>query len=455
MRILFALVAWGQDYVRDFLEVSLPTLLAEGNIAAGEGLDGSQFLVLTDPVDFPTFQAHPLFGRLQRTLPTEFIDISRLRGGRDKYRVASRCQMEALRRSVVHSDAVILLYPDMIWCRNGVRFAVEKLEDGAEAVFTTAPAVLPEPTLAALAAEAAVTSTDDGRIVSVAPRNLAGTALRHHHPMWRAFDWDGDCFADYPSCLSWTVPNQGWLMRCFHLHPVALRAQPENPRFLASFNTSLDGEYVARLFDSTDGLAFADDTDTFALVTLRDAGMGPFPRPGGRPTVSAVARWAESNAFLLHRAFARVRFRWHAGQVDEAQWQAVERRSDTLLDEIRDRLRAPDSIIRTEDPKAYQARLERRYNPAFKGRITIDLPSAYAKQPRSRLTAALISTVAYRSVHGAKNLIARGPVGRWLRQWPAAIALWQRIKRTFQPESELQAAVSTKSLIRSIIAARR
>lgn len=453
MRILFALVAWGQDYVRDFLEVSLPTLLADGNIAGGEDLDGSRLLILTEDADVATFKAHPLFRRLQRSLDTEFIDISHFRG-RDKYGVASRCQMEALRRSAGF-EAIILLYPDMIWCRGGVRFAKEKLAAGAQAVFNPAPAVLPEPTLAALSAEAVVSDTGEGRIISIEPRKLAGIALRHHHPMWRAFEWDGDCFADYPSCLSWTVPKEGWLIRCFHLHPLALRVQNDNPRFLAGFNTSLDGEYVGRLFEATDGLAFADDTDTFAMVTLRDADMGPFPRPGGKPNITTVARWAEAHAFLLHRAFTRVRFRWHDGAIDEAAWRAVEQRSDAVLDEIRDRLHTPDSVIRIEDPRAYQARRERRFNPTFSGSLTIELPPSHAGQPRSRLALALINNIANRSATAAKDLIARGPLGRWLRQQPTARAVWRRVRNACEPETEIHAAASASSLLRSILAAKR
>src|SRR5262245_32199775 len=146
MRILFALVAWGNDYVRDFLDVSLPTLLAEGNLdAAGPG---SSLTILTTQRDAATFEADPRFAVAKRIMATEFIDISRLRTG-DKYQFASRCQLEALRRSEDY-DAVVFLYPDMVWCSGGVKFAVQSLDKGKLALFAPAPSVLPEPTLEAL-----------------------------------------------------------------------------------------------------------------------------------------------------------------------------------------------------------------------------------------------------------------------------------------------------------------
>jgi hypothetical protein len=447
MRILFALVAWGNDYVRDFLDVSLPTLLAEGNLAdAGAG---SCLMILTTQTDARTFESDPLFTAVKRFMATEFIDISRLRTG-DKYQFASRCQLEALRQSEDY-DAVIMLYPDMVWCTGGVRFAVERIKAGALGVFAPAPSVLPEPTLAALRARARPWGNDGLRNISVSPPELAGIALRHHHPMWEGFDWDGGCFAPYPACLRWNVADQGWLLRCFHLHPVALRVQRNNPRFLARFTTSLDGEYVARLFEGADGLAFANDPSTFTMVTLRDGTMGPFPDPGHQPSIAGVARWAEANAFLLHRSFAGVTFRWHEGTIDEVAWQAAERRSEAILAEIRARLYTPDSIIRVEDPEAYRARKDRAQNPASRSRSTIELPPSYARERRSRLTAALLNNIAYRAVLGANGALGRGALGSWLRRRPSAVAIWRRTKAMFQPESEIYAAVSPRTLVQTIL----
>ena len=273
--------------------------------------------------------------------------------------------------------------------------------------------------------------------------------------MWDAFDWDGGQFAGYPSCLRWNVANEGWLIHCFHLHPLALRVQRDNPRFVTRFATSLDGEYVARLFDGTQDLAFATDTDAFAMVTLRDASMGPFPTPGHGPSVATVARWAEANAALLHRAFSGVAFRWHGGPVTESAWQPAEQRARNILAEVKDRLHTPDSVIRVEDPLAYRARRARAYSPTFRNADTIELLPSQARQPRAHLAAALLNNLAFRSAMRTKALLAGGPVGRWLRQRPTAIALWQRTRRSLEPQSAMQGAASSRSLLRNILATRR
>lgn len=454
MRVLFALVAWGNAYVRDFLDVSLPTLMAEGNLSDADMLAGSRLLILTTKADVETFEADPALKSLQATIPVDYVDIRKFRTG-DKYSFASRCQLEALRRSE-DFDAVILLYPDMIWCRGGVRYAIDRLREGALGVMTPAPAVLPEPTLAALQSDTIRASgSAGGRAISVAPRRLAGIALKNHHPMWDAFDWDGGQFANFPSCLRWNVADEGWLIHCFHLHPLALRVQRDNPRYLASFSTSLDGEYVARLFDGTQDLAFATDTDTFAMVTLREGEMGPFPAPGCKPSIADVARWAEASAFMLHRAFAGVPFRWHDGPVSESIWAGAEQRAQTILAEIRQRLHTPDSVIRLEDPEAYKARRGRAHSAAFRRGTRIELPPSHARQPRGRLAATLINNLAFRAALRSKSVFGAGPVGRWLRRQPAAVALWQRTRRSLEPASAIRGAASNTSLLRSILAGRR
>jgi len=449
LRLLIALVVWGESYVREFLDYSLPSLLAEGNLPDIEHLSGSRFLVMTTAADHSRLTAHPLFRVLEQILPTEFVDISSFQAG-DKYRLASRCHVEALRRSE-DFDAVMLLYPDMIWSRGGITFAAERIARGALGFFSPAPTVLPGPTLNALLVEpGTVSDTPNGRIFSIHPRRLASIVLRHHHPMWASYDWDGDCFTDFTSCLRWNIPGQGWLIRCFHLHPVALRVQRDNPAFFTDFTTSLDGEYVTRLFSSTDRLDFARDTEHFALVTLRDASSPPLPRPGCRADVADVARWAEANALLLHRAFAKISFRWHDAQIDEATWQLAERRAELIVAQVRDRLHTPDSIIRVEDPTAYRARKRRRVAQR-RLRSRVMLPPSYDKHSRVKLMGLLARNVAYDTAWWLAEVARCSPLTVYLRQNATMLQMWKRVKPAIVPHNRIDRAVSAGSLLRHII----
>lgn len=449
MRVSFALVVWGDSYVQDFLEFSLPSLLADGNLTGNPVIDGSRFQVLTTKRDFERLTASPLFQRLQHTLPVEFVEIEQPHAG-DKYHMVSRYQMEAIRRSE-DFDAITLLYPDIIWARGAIRYAVEQLAQGALAFLSPGPTVLPEPARAALTALAKMEGPAGAQSIAIEPQQLAGIVLDHYHPMWDGFDWDGNAFTSSPACLRWDVPGQGWLIRCFHLHPVVMRMQRDNPMFFSEFNISLDAEYVARLFDGTDRLSFATDTSDFAIVSVRGGDSPPFPNPGGRSSVTTVARWAESYALLLHRAFANVAFRWHRGNADETAWWALELRSQKIIDEVRDRLHTPDLVLRAEDPTAYRARKQRRRSANAWRAPRIGLPPSRANRSRSELSKMLIYKMSYGALWRMAILIREGALGRQILRYPFLVRLWQRIKPALRPKSEMDAAISSRSLLRRIM----
>ncbi|HWK96693.1 MAG TPA: hypothetical protein VNR39_14855 [Pseudolabrys sp.] len=449
MRVSFALVVWGEAYIRSFLEFSLPTLLVDGNLIDNPLIEGSRFEVVTTKADFATLTASPLFQKLQRTLPVDFIEIGAAQNG-NKYRAVSQYHIEAIRRSE-DFDAIAILYPDVVWSRGAVRYAVERLNAGAIALFSPGPTILPAAAREALATFGKSYGQAGAQSLAIEPQQLAGAVLDHHHPMWDGFDWEGHCFTETPACLRWSVPGQGWLIRCFHLHPVMMKVQRNNPMFFADFEVSLDGEYTARLFDGLDGLAFATDTDRFAIVSLREAHEPPLPVPGGRPSVTAVARWAEEGALLLHRSFADVAFRWHRGHVDEAAWQAVEKRSQAIIEDVRRRLQAPDSIIRAEDPAAYRVRLGRRHRATASRAPRIRLLPSQARRSRADLARVLAYRMTLGVVWQAAGAARNMRVTRWLLQRPAVVRIWARVKPVLRPKNRMDEAASAGSLLRSII----
>jgi len=230
-----------------------------------------------------------------------------------------------------------------------------------------------------------------------------------------------------------------------------MRVQKDNPIYYNEFDISLDADYVARLFDGTDRLDFATDSREFAIVSVRSADTPPFPQPGGRSSVTMVARWAEAHASLLHRAFVNVAFRWHRGNVDEAVWRAVEARSRAIITEVRDRLHTPDSIIRAEDPIAYLARTRRqRSNKALRS-PRIALPPSRASLSRASLSKILLYKMSYGALWRTATLIREGALGRRLAQRPALVRLWQWAKPVLHPKSEIDAALSSRGIIRKIL----
>lgn len=76
VRILLAV--WGEVFIKDFFALSLPSLLAPGNLPAMAKAYPLTFMFLTRSQDIATFKSKPIFQTLEALCPIEFIDIEDL-----------------------------------------------------------------------------------------------------------------------------------------------------------------------------------------------------------------------------------------------------------------------------------------------------------------------------------------------------------------------------------------
>ncbi len=75
-RVRCLLPLWGYEYVRKFLEVALPTWLADGNLPAVSRMYPTEFVFLSGREDEIYLRAHPAFQRLCAICSTtvHFVD---------------------------------------------------------------------------------------------------------------------------------------------------------------------------------------------------------------------------------------------------------------------------------------------------------------------------------------------------------------------------------------------
>lgn len=439
MKFLFSTVIWGRTYVEQFLRFTVPTLLADGNITGFPWLDGSTYQILTTREDEKQIRRAPMFERLARMMRTEFIyidDIPR----HNKYTGVSLSQIESIRRAGAY-DAMFFLYPDFICSAGSITKMATRIVEGYDAVCFPIPAILEEPFYEGLLERSHYRrATPDGPIYSIPPRDLVRISLDHPHPMLGGYNMEGMTHNIGPAYMLWEVPDQGWLLRAFHLHPFVIRVQKDNPDFLLQFHVSLDEEYMPRLFKATDKIYFPQDSDEFAMCSLRSHDSPQQPVPG-MPSALDVARWAEQYAALLHREFVKVEFRWHHAVLKRDIWERIERRSATLTTMILDRLMTPDSVLRYEDPLSYELRRLRRrrfsywrkpryaepvpVQPLTTSSFTpqmLEITSPLGRGKRSIRTLTLWALLWFKREFGLGHL----------NKYPGLLAAWMRCRRFLQ-----------------------
>jgi hypothetical protein len=69
---------WGYEFVRKFLDHSVPTLLAPGNLPAITAVLPTEFIFLTSEHDKTHIREHPAYGRLATVCAVRFEEIDDL-----------------------------------------------------------------------------------------------------------------------------------------------------------------------------------------------------------------------------------------------------------------------------------------------------------------------------------------------------------------------------------------
>lgn len=364
MKVLFASAVWNAEYVERFLNFCLPNLLSEGTLGGFAGLGESKFLLLTSRRDRDRFAASPVFKKLAGLIETEMVfmeDFTDLRTHYDKYSTMSACQIEAIRRSRDH-DAIVLGYADFVWSAGSLQNALKRIGEGYDGVFCPGLPVAENAFCRALRERRELWGD---AVLTVPPRVLVDLSLAHLHSLATANFWGRPVLSKSPAYQIWEVPGQGIVMRWFHLHPVVLRTRVRGRHIHRDYTGSLDDVYIPLIFDSTENLYFATDSDEIGFCSImQDWQVEEGTRPLGVATLSS---WAENNAALLHREFFNQAFRYHTTDMDPARWDPVVRKSEWVARQVEKRLLIPDSVLALMDPEAFGDRRARqeRYSLRF------------------------------------------------------------------------------------------
>ncbi len=353
------MVIWGEEYAREFLELSLPSQLAEGNIDGSAWHDGSEYLILTTKADAEIIKEHPAFHLLQQRLKVRFAIINR-RLGSEMYKLVSKCQMEAIRMGE-DFDAVFFSYPDFIWSQGGMGNVAARIAEGCDAVLSPVPRAITEDMTEILPKlKTPPPGSLAPSVLNLSSQDLVRISLENFHQGMWDFCWDTEKFSVFPSTIMWTIPDQGILMRSYHLHPLVIRTQPKNINYYVRFLVSLDEEYLPILFKGDDNIHYVEDSDECTVISLSNRATVYSSDPNRPPaSVPVLARWAEEYASVLHRSCAKHSLRWHYAPVDEQLWEVAEGQAEEVVSAVAERLAIPGEILRFEDVPASDARLRR------------------------------------------------------------------------------------------------
>ena len=329
----FLTPVWGASYAKLYVDTVIPAQLSPGNLPAFKDTPNCRYFIYTRREDAETIRASAIFKELDATVPVTFELIP------DQIGVVHNLMTDCFRRGIAAAEktdaAALLMTPDLVFADGSFRTIKRLSEEGRDVIFVPSIRTVKNSADAALHK-----SFKSGNVISVPPRQLMQVALDNLHPLAHSAWWEEGDGGLIPATIYWRVDNEGIVAHCFHLHPILVHAQHKDVTF---FGTVDDDYIMAACPDATRDALVTDSDDVFA-IDLSDP-WRYFEMRFAKGSVRDTVRWAEQFANPRHHNLFASTIRMHVGISRPERWKEVERRAQTVVDEIMMRLNWPVSKL--------------------------------------------------------------------------------------------------------------
>ena len=245
----FFVLVWGEPFVQNFVETTLPAQLSPGNLPALSRAADVTYHIYTDRAseaaltagaqdarDHARLEFH-FFDELSTTDGNSFLAHARdLRPPEYKYEIQNLCARHLF--DLVGDDdrrAFVVVDSNMILSEGSLAAMHARRRAGWKAVMVNALRLSQEGALAAL-------RSMEGHGNGYSPRQLVRLALENPHHIAENSFADSDPFTPYPSQLYWRVGDDGILGRAFLPHPLMVCQHPA----LKNFQSTMDYDLALR-----------------------------------------------------------------------------------------------------------------------------------------------------------------------------------------------------------------
>lgn len=326
----YVIVVWGEEYVDSLLRVTLPCLLAPGNLPALSNLNESRLVFLTTPEDAARIQASPVFARLKEWITPLFPDCPWLKKPIPYHLKAARGHQEAAKLAIANHGLCIYLAPDFVLSDGSLSYLLGAAEAGKEAVMIAVPRVVRETFFDDLGGRGLF---KPGEPLPLSSRELVAIALDHLHEDDQRYNWDHEYFSVNPVVCTWNVPGEkGLLVHSFHLHPIMVSMRGDKDLSWLERET-IDGEFLAFNIDR-EKIVVESDSDHIAMFSFTKKHDRLQPLIPTKASIEHVGRTSMlPHVNPLHKLFFMKAIMLHTADLNE-QWWKLKKETDRLVYQI-------------------------------------------------------------------------------------------------------------------------
>jgi hypothetical protein len=321
--------AWGDSYIEDLLSLTIPALLAPGNLPYLASQLSCEVVILTEERLFDRVTRNPAIQRLRTICPFKLIGLDDLITAPDKkYGMALTY---ALHRGfadlgpAMTDHWLIFLNADFVLAEGSLRNLLDHLLRGERLVASPSYCVI------AREAKPELLRRVDPQTaaLSMSPREMAKLALAHRHNTIRSKTVNQSAFhIRYMEQFYWLLDDATLLG---HQMPVAIVGlRPEC--YVADPNSYWD-HGLMREFCPTAAPDVIGDSDEFLMIELREQDVAHDQILPGWPQARELGERMISWVTPYQRDFARYPLTLHAGELP-ADIEEGRRRLNAFVDEV-------------------------------------------------------------------------------------------------------------------------
>jgi len=257
--------SWGERYVDVLLTLTLPALLAAGNLPYVVSEVPCELVILTERRFFSKFNRHPVIGRIKELCPVRLMRLDDLIVSKDKYGMTLTY---ALHRGfsdlgpAMTEHWQIFLNADFILADGSLRTVIGHLFRGQKIVAAPSYCTIAEEVIPELR-----NHLDDATsTLSISHRELARLVLQHRHTVIRGKTVNQTSFhMRYADQFYWSVDDTTLIGYQMPVSIVGLRPQ----RYLVEPNSYWDFGLIWEYCPQAD-ICVIGDSDEFTMLELRD-----------------------------------------------------------------------------------------------------------------------------------------------------------------------------------------
>ena len=172
---------WGGKFIEEFLQLSLPSLLAPGNLPALASNYQTRFVFLTRTSDIPAFEENKAFQQLKAICDVEFVDIQDLIVFNNYSTTLTMVYDRAIKRTGAQmlNTYFIFLTSDYIMADGSMQGLMRYIKQGYSGICTGNYQVVEEEIKPYLLRQV---NADTG-VLQIKPRELIKQSMPYLHPV--------------------------------------------------------------------------------------------------------------------------------------------------------------------------------------------------------------------------------------------------------------------------------